>query len=165
MDFTPIRFGSVWITAVALSTLLTACNQGESKKAVDTFNVDAIITGLGQKGAPCVFPNARFTAGDQVVLRGAANQILATGKLRAIPRTQDDLCDMRFELKNVAAGEIAYQLTIGATPPTVVPLETLRCPTTLYLLANGAIDKFMGHNEPFRELSCSKEKIPETPNY
>jgi hypothetical protein len=152
----------------ALCTLLTACGQEHSQKKVDTFDVYGQLTGNTTQvyeNRDCVFPRATFRVGDQVVVRGAANQILATGTLRATGNVHmvgtPGFCDMRFDVKNIPTGEAAYQVSVGSSGPVVVTEDKLRCKGTTVFSSASAFDILSGHTDVLASNGCVTGRLPE----
>ncbi|APE16165.1 hypothetical protein BOH72_14015 [Mycobacterium sp. WY10] len=96
-----------------------------------------------------------------VILRGASDQILATGTLRENGgNDQADLCDLRFDLKHVPSGEIAYKLTVGKSGTLVLSPGVVKCGGTLVLIVRSTFEKVTQADEVLR-ASCSNEKLSE----
>jgi hypothetical protein len=156
MSSMSLNIESVAIAATAFAVCV-GCGGGGGTQ---TFDVQGSLGGNAQKVRPngdCVFPDGTYAAGEQLVLRGASNQILATSSLEG-PQSEyaaSGICEMPFSFKDVPAGEAAYQITIGSSAaPLVVPENTLRCSGGEFrLFARSAFDVLTG--DPVIETVCS----------
>jgi hypothetical protein len=77
----------------------------------------------------CEFADTTYHHGDDVVLWGQDNTVLATDHLVVGPDTRPGrpgVCDLTFHFDNVRPGDIAYQLTVGSSRRIIVTEDQLR---------------------------------------
>jgi hypothetical protein len=120
--------GGSGIVAVGLSS--AACSAPPT-----TFSVHGKLgpaaDNVTKKGS-CDFNGTVYHNGDDVVLWGADNTLLAFSHLsvvkpiRASGPGQRGVCDLTFQLDDVRPGDAAYQLTVGASRKMLVTEDQLR---------------------------------------
>ncbi|MDT5366835.1 MAG: hypothetical protein QOC62_1266 [Mycobacterium sp.] len=77
----------------------------------------------------CLFNKTTYEVGDDVVLRGADNVIVATDHPRKGPDSHSgpaNVCDLTFQFDDVRPDDIAYQLTVDASRPIILSEQQLR---------------------------------------
>ncbi|MDT7764678.1 MAG: hypothetical protein QOC63_4098 [Mycobacterium sp.] len=116
------------IVAVGLSSL--ACSAPPT-----TFSVHGKLGAAADsvhKNGSCDFNGTVYHNGDDVVLWGADNTLLAfshlsVGKpIRPSGPGQPGVCDLTFQFDDVRPGDAAYQLTVGSSRKMIVTEDQLR---------------------------------------
>jgi hypothetical protein len=81
----------------------------------------------------CLYGDTRYHVDDEVVLRGADNNLLAVDRLHSAGRGfrptrpgQAGECDLAFTFHDVRPGDVGYQLTVGGSRRIVVSEAELR---------------------------------------
>ena len=115
------------IVAVCLSS--AACSAPPA-----TFDVDGKLASNADEvrdTGTCVFGDVRYHDGDEVVLRGADDILLAVDHLHKgnnFHPGQHGTCDMTFRFHDVRPGDVGYQLTVGSSRRIVLSEDQLRAP-------------------------------------
>ena len=97
-----------------------------------TFDVVGKVGGQADEvhnSGTCRFGDAWYHRGDDIVLWGADNTVLATDQLVKGPATRpgtDGVCDLTFHFGDVRPGDVGYQLTVGASRRIVITEAQLR---------------------------------------
>lgn len=90
-----------------------------------TMGVDGLVRAPKDAGGKC--DSTQFKVGEDVVLRGADESIMAIDRLGAAKDTAPDgSCDFPFHFDKVKPDEAAYQLTVGSSRRVVVTEDQLR---------------------------------------
>ena len=124
------RVASRWLlvgSGIAAAVLSSAaCSEPTA-----TFEVNGKIGGTADDvhySGTCKYGNTFYHHGDDVVLWGADNTVLAADHLQKGPETgvgKPGVCDLTFHFRDVRPGDIAYQLAIGANPKIIVTEDQL----------------------------------------
>lgn len=110
----------VALSAAAVFLTVAACGTHT------TMAVDGQVRAAKKADGTCDFTTP-YHVGDEVVLRGADNSILAIDHLRVAEHTSAEAsCDLAFHFDKVRPDDVAYQLAVGTSRPIVVTEDELR---------------------------------------
>lgn len=110
----------------AVCILSAACSEPPA-----TFEVKGKIGGTADNvhaSGSCQYGDTWYHHGDDVVLWGFDNTVLAADHLVAGPDTRPGapgVCDLTFHFNDVRPGDVAYQLSVGASRKIILTEDQL----------------------------------------
>lgn len=116
-----------WLLALSGTVMvcltLAACRMPHSTMTVD----GKIRTTAKMVNGTCDFTDAAYHVGDEVVLRGADNTILAIDHLHLpdVKPPPGGACDLAFHFDKVRPDDAAYQLKVGSSRRIAVTEDQL----------------------------------------
>jgi hypothetical protein len=123
--------GSRWLLAGA-GIVVVCLSPAACSAPPSTFGVSGKIGATADMVHPngnCDFAGTTYHKGDEVVLWGADNTLLAIDHLVVGPDTrpgQPGVCDLTFKFDDIRPGDVGYQLTVGPSRKIVVTEDQLR---------------------------------------
>ena len=75
-------------------------------------------TAIHKGNESCDFYDGQVSAGDPIVIRGAADEILGKGTLEA-STLEYAVCSFSFAIDNVKAGQSGYTIKVGTFDPII----------------------------------------------